>query len=109
MPEPSKDDYAAEIELSPSGQHLYVSNRANGALVVFQILPDGNLDRIQVQYVGGSTPRHFKIHPSGEFLLVALQDAGQLELYRIDAEDSGLLDKASSIDCDNAPTIVGFF
>ena len=106
MPEPSKDDYAAEIELSPSGQHLYVSNRANGALVVFQILPDGNLDRIQVQYVGGSTPRHFKIHPSGEFLLVALQDAGQLELYRI--ESGGVLESKATIDCDNAPTMVGF-
>ena len=28
--------------------------------------------------------RHFKIHPSGEFLVVALQDSGKLEMYRID-------------------------
>lgn len=106
MPEPSASDYAAEIEISPSRQHLYVSNRANGAIVVYAILPDGNLDRIQVQYVGGPTPRHFKIHPSGEFLLVALQDSSALELYRIDAE-TGLLEMSQSMACPNKPTIVG--
>ena len=41
MPEPSNVDYAAEIELSPHGHHLYVSNRGTGAMVVFQILARG--------------------------------------------------------------------
>ena len=100
-------DYAAEIEISPSGTHLYVSNRSNGALVVYQILPDGNLDRIQVQFVGGPSPRHFKIHPSGEFLMVALQDQSKLELYPIDPTSGLIQGQPQSIDCPNKPTIVG--
>ena len=55
-------DAGAEIEISPSGEFLYVSNRGNGAIVVFKIMPDFPfLDRIQVQYLGGPTPRHFKV------------------------------------------------
>ena len=107
MPEPSPADFAAEIEISPSGKHLYVSNRANGAIVVYEILPDGNLDRVQVQFLGGSTPRHFRVHPSGAFLIVALQDASKIELYSIDSESGLLYGEAKSIDCPNSPTIVG--
>ena len=72
---------------------------------MFEILPDGDLDRVQVQYVGGPTPRHFKIHPSGEFLLVALQDAEKLELYNIDSS-TGLLTFKESKPSPNKPTII---
>jgi len=108
MPEPSPGDAAAEIEISPSGEFLYVSNRGNGAIVVFKIMPDFPfLDRIQVQYLGGPTPRHFKIHPSGEFLIVAFQDSGKLEMYRIDSPSGLLVGEPQVVACPNSPTIVG--
>ena len=74
-------------------------------MVVFEILPDGDLDRVQVQYVGGPTPRHFKIHPSGAFLLVALQDAEMLEMYTIDPS-TGLITFKDSKPSPNKPTII---
>ena len=85
--------------------HIFFAYRNNGAIVVFEILPDGSLDRVQVQYVGGPNPRHFKVHPSGEFLLVALQDAGKIEMYTIDSA-TGLISLKDSQDCPNKPTII---
>ena len=84
---------------------IFFAYRNNGAIVVFEILPDGSLDRVQVQYVGGPNPRHFKVHPSGEFLLVALQDAGKIEMYTIDSA-TGLISLKDSKDCPNKPTII---
>ena len=84
---------------------IFFAYRNNGAIVVFEILPDGSLDRVQVQYVGGPNPRHFKVHPSGEFLLVALQDAGKIEMYTIDSA-TGLISLKDSQDCPNKPTII---
>ena len=84
---------------------FFFAYRNNGAIVVFEILPDGSLDRVQVQYVGCPNPRHFKVHPSGEFLLVALQDAGKIEMYTIDSA-TGLITLKDSKDCPNKPTII---
>ena len=105
MPEPSTSDYAAEIEISPSKKHLYVSNRGNGAILAFEILPDGNLDLVQIQNVDGPMPRHFKIHPNGQYMLVALQE-NKLLTFGIDA-NSGLLSKIDEKDCPNTPTFIG--
>ena len=88
-------------------QATFFAYRNNGAIVVFEILPDGSLDRVQVQYVGGPNPRHFKVHPSGEFLLVALQDAGQIEMYTIDSA-TGLITLKDSKESPNNPTIIAF-
>ena len=88
-------------------QATFFAYRNNGAIVVFEILPDGSLDRVQVQYVGGPNPRHFKVHPSGEFLLVALQDAGQIEMYTIDSA-TGLITFKDSKESPNNPTIIAF-
>ena len=43
----------AEITVHPNGQWLYCSNRdtsgAKGAILVYNILPDGNLEEVQVR------------------------------------------------------------
>ena len=77
LPNPASTDYAAEIEICSDKKFLYASNRktddSNGAIVVFEIKNDGSLERIQVQPVMGSTPRHFKVS-----MVISL-----LTLYRI--------------------------
>ena len=50
---------------------------------------------------------HFKIHPSGEFLIVAFQDSGKLEMYRIDSPSGLLVGEPQVVACPNSPTIVG--
>ena len=41
-------EYGAEIALHPNEKWLYVSHRGTGAIIVFEILKDGLLQRIQV-------------------------------------------------------------
>ena len=45
----------AEIIVHPRGHMLYCSNRdtsgAKGAILVYNILPDGNLEMVQVRYL----------------------------------------------------------
>ena len=50
---------------------------------------------------------NFKIHPSGEFLIVAFQDSGKLEMYRIDLPSGLLVGEPQVVACPNSPTIVG--
>ena len=44
----------AEITIHPNGKWLYCSNRdtsgAKGAILVYNILPNGNLEEVQVRY-----------------------------------------------------------
>ena len=54
-----------------------------------------------------NTTVHFKIHPSGEFLIVAFQDSGKLEMYRIDLPSGLLVGEPQVVACPNSPTIVG--
>ena len=61
---------------------------------------------IKVQSVGGSTPRHFKIHPNGKLMLVGLQDANEIESFKIDPS-TGLLSDAHIMFCPNHPTMIG--
>lgn len=111
VPKPKAENYPSEVEFSPSGKYLYVSNRGTeGAIIVFKIASNGYLNRIQVQKVGGTFPRHFKIHPNGEFIFVALQKSSLLEVYRIDPETGLLQNKPlHSVLSPNSPTIVGIF
>jgi len=65
----------------------------------------GSLSKIQFQPVMGNTPRHFKIHPSNKMLLVGLQNALKLQVFKID-DITGLLSEGTSMDCPSHPTMV---
>lgn len=111
LPDSIEDDAypyeaAAEIEISPDNLNLYASNRGTGSIVVFTILPDDNLEFVQIVYLGGSSPRHFKIHPNGKYMVTALQQANLLELYEI--VEGGFLVLKDTVQCPNAPTVVAY-
>ena len=44
----SKKPAGAEIALHPNEQWLYCSSRGEGAVIVYKVLEDGNLEKIQV-------------------------------------------------------------
>ena len=48
MPPNTPGQNAAEIDLHPNENWLYCSNRGNGAILVYKILQNGNLDKIEV-------------------------------------------------------------
>lgn len=81
---------AAEVQLHPDGAFLYVSVRGPDLIVVFGRDPStGRLEPFGSFSSGGAWPRHFHIHESGTFMLVANERSNTVSSFRIDPQ-SGL-------------------
>ena len=81
---------SADIHLSRDGRFLYASHRLKGdGISVFQVRPDGLLDRIAYQPTG-EHPRHFALSPDERFLLVGCAYSDEVQVFRRDAR-TGLL------------------
>jgi 6-phosphogluconolactonase len=90
------DPAASEIQVHPSGEFLYASNRGHNSIVIFRIdQSSGLLHQVGDQPSLGLTPRNFALTPCGLLLLVANQDSDQVVVFRIDPE-SGLLHELHS-------------
>jgi 6-phosphogluconolactonase len=75
----------AEIAVHPSGKWLYVSNRGNETVVLFEIDKDkGTLNYVEEQNTGGKKPRHFGIQPSAKHLAIANQSSDTVLVCRVD-------------------------
>jgi 6-phosphogluconolactonase len=82
---------AAEIGMHPSGKWLFVSNRGNETVVLFEIDRDkGTLNYVEEQGTGGKTPRHFGIQPSAAHLAICNQDSDTVLACRIDSGNGRL-------------------
>jgi 6-phosphogluconolactonase len=91
---------AGEVEVHPAGKFLYVSNRGNNTVVLFNVEPEkGTLTYVEEQGTGGNTPRHFGIQPSAEHLVIANQDTDQLLASRIDAGNGRLKPSGLFAEC----------
>lgn len=76
---------AGEIGMHPSGKWLYVSNRGNETVVLFEIDREhGTLAYVEEQNTGGKKPRHFGIQPSAKHLVIANQNSDTLLVCRVD-------------------------
>ena len=79
----------AEIALGQDGRFVYVADRGENSLIVFQAKPDaGELALVQRLPTGGSLPWAFAIDPTGRWLLVA--NRTKVSVFRID-KATGLL------------------
>ncbi|KAK6528043.1 hypothetical protein TWF281_009300 [Arthrobotrys megalospora] len=85
---------AAEIQVSPDKKFAYVSNRGDvtfpgspgqDSISAWKLNTDGTLQFIQLLKAGGSTPRHFSLDPSGQYVAVALQNTNRIAFFRRDA------------------------
>ena len=86
----------AEIEVHPSGKFVYVSNRGLNTIAAFsRNTSTGKLEFLQQANCGGKIPRHFKIAPSGRWLLCAHQDSSTISVLSLDPE-TGLLGEPSN-------------
>lgn len=83
---------SAEIETSPDGKFLYVSNRGDeNTITIFSINSiSGKLKLLGYQPTNGKGPRHFIIDPTGNYLLVAHQDSDNIVVFKRDKK-SGLI------------------
>lgn len=80
----------AEIELDKAGKHLYVSNRGHDSIAVFDVQPDGTLWRTAIVPSGARTPRNLRIDPTGNFLISANENGGNLTVFKIDRATGAL-------------------
>jgi 6-phosphogluconolactonase len=81
----------AEIEVHPDGNFVYASNRGHDSIAAFRRDPaSGKLTFLQHAPCGGATPRHFKIDPTGKWLLCAHQKDNTISVLPID-QGTGML------------------
>jgi len=103
------ENSGAEIEVSPSGKVLYVSNRGHNSIAVFSIDDTkGTLTPIEHVSTRGKTPRGFGIDPNGSHLIVGNQDSQNLIVFRIDARTGRLTQVGHAVKTTSAPVYVGF-
>lgn len=86
----TETSYVSEIKLSPDARFLYVSNRGDDSIAIFQVGEDGSLTRTGLVPTGGKFPRHFAITPCGKGLIASNQDSGYLTLFDRDVESGAL-------------------
>jgi 6-phosphogluconolactonase len=101
----SGNSTTAEIEVHPSGQFLYASNRGHDSLAIFRIGTTGQLALVGHEPTQGRTPRNFSIDPSGHWLLAANQDSDNVVVFRIDPETGQLHSTGETIEV-GAPVCV---
>jgi 6-phosphogluconolactonase len=107
--ESKKGASTAEVQVHPSGQYVYVSNRGHNSIAIFGVEADsGKLVVIGHQDKGIKTPRNFCIDPAGKFLVVANQDGDSLVVFRIDEKSGELQPTEHRIDVPR-PVCVRFY
>jgi len=81
----------ADIQVSPSGRHVYASNRGHDSIAIFAVdAQSGALQPRGHESTRGRTPRSFGIDPTGRFLVAANQDTDSLTVFRVDAAEGRL-------------------
>lgn len=81
----------ADLQVAPSGEFLYGSNRGHDSIVIYKIdRSTGRLNCIGHESTRGNTPRNFAIDPDGNFLLAANQDSDTIVTFHIDPQSGEL-------------------
>jgi 6-phosphogluconolactonase len=76
---------AAEIQFSPNGKFLYVSNRGQNNMAVFSVdTATGRLTLLQNISTQGKTPRNFTLDPTGHWLLASNQESNSAIVFSVD-------------------------
>jgi 6-phosphogluconolactonase len=76
--------YGAHIQISDSGDVVYVSNRGHNSIASFRIADDGRLTPLQTIACGGNWPRFFLL--LGQHLIVANQKSDSLAVFNVAAD-----------------------
>ncbi|MCU0375070.1 MAG: lactonase family protein [Chitinophagaceae bacterium] len=105
----SKQPGSADIHLSPDGQFLYASNRAQANnLAIYKVdATTGLLTTVGYQPLAGKGPRNFMIDPSGKWLLVGLQYDNLIEVFSRNPQ-TGLLQQVQLFKGINTPVCLKY-
>ncbi len=78
------ENTTAEVVLAADGRFAYGSNRGHDSVAIFRVGSEGRLTPVGHVPVGGHTPRHIAIDPSGRWLLTAQQGSDAISVLRLD-------------------------
>jgi 6-phosphogluconolactonase (cycloisomerase 2 family) len=88
----------AEIAVSHCGRFLYVSNRGQDSIVLYNIdQRTGHLTYVGHTKTGGLRPRFFALDISGEQIFAANQDSDDITVFRLDPDNGRLTQTATKI------------
>ncbi len=97
----TKTNSNARIEITPSGEFVYVANRGHNSLAGYRVDPKtGKLTSLG-QTPTETTPRGFTIDPTGRFIYAAGQSSGRLAAFRI--KKGGYLDRFATYEVGKQP------
>lgn len=95
----SGESGGSDIQLSPDGRFLYVSNRGTAnTITTFSVGKDGKLTRKAQIGTGGKGPRAFVIDPSGNWLLVGHQNSNDIIIFKRNKITGELKDTGKKLD-----------
>lgn len=98
----------SEIETSPDGQFVYVSNRGHDSLATFAVdSGTGRLSPVGWVAADGKTPRFFTLDPSIQCLFAANEDSDTIVAFSRD-QRSGELSEATVVARTGSPTCILF-
>ncbi len=81
----------ADIHVDPLGRFVFASNRGTNSITVYQINADtGELQFVEVFYVGDPFPRGFDIDPTGNYMVVVCSDTNRIISLKIDPQTGRL-------------------
>jgi len=81
----TEESNTAEVQITPDGNTLYVSNRGPNSIGTFTIGADGKLTPMDFPKSLGDWPRDFKLDPSGKYVLVGHQKSNNIFVFKIGA------------------------
>jgi 6-phosphogluconolactonase (cycloisomerase 2 family) len=96
----------AEIELAPSGNYLYVSNRGHNSIVIFSIDANGMLAPIGWESTRGKTPRFFGLDPTGGLLYAANLDSDNIVQFQVDERTGKLTPTGQAVETGSPSCII---
>ena len=79
----TSENKGSAIKISNDNKYIYVSNRGQDAIVVFENTKDG-LKQIQTISTFGKGPRDFDLSKDNKFALATNENSGTITVYRID-------------------------
>jgi 6-phosphogluconolactonase len=98
----------AEIQVAPSGNFVYVSNRGHDSIVTYGIDPaNGRLALLGFEPTQGRTPRFFTLDPTGSLLYAANLESDNIVTFRVD-QKSGKLTPTGQVVQTGSPSCIIF-
>ncbi|MEM7335953.1 MAG: lactonase family protein [Chloroflexota bacterium] len=84
LAKPNPDSFVADIHLAVDLKHLYISNRGDNSLAIFEVADNGRITFKDAPSCGGNWPRNFALEPNGRFALIANRRSNQIAVMGLD-------------------------